>query len=312
VRWPWRKQDGAGKKSVPDSTEPLAAGQDGVGKGVPGSTEPLAAGQDGVGESIPDSTEPLAAVPGHEQQEPIKRSPWQRLRRRVRRWRKAPRRLIRALRRLIRSFRRLVRTIFIRAPRRSIKAVRRLIKAPGRRVKARRKERDRRRKEKARGKKKKRKKSAWANWKAMPRIWPYLKPYRGLATMTIILTVFGAAIALAEPWPLALVLDSVLGDKSPPSLLQPLFGASPDPYDLLIFIVAIGFAITVLSQGLNVISQYVSVRLEENMILGLRSDLFEHCQRLSLTFHDSEFTGRLMSRINIQAGAMGQITLAFP
>jgi ATP-binding cassette subfamily B protein len=305
VRWPWRKQRG-GPERAPDSLQPPAAADDGAaGDAGAAVDEPLnAARQDGG--------EPLAAAPAQGEQEPIKKGPWQRSRRRMRRWRKAPRRLIRALRRVIRSFRRLIKTIFIRAPRRAFKALRRWMKAPGRRIRARRKEKARRRREKARRKRKKKKRSAWANWKAIRRIWPYMKPYRGLAVLTLVLTFLAAAIALAEPWPLAIVLDSVLGDQPTPGILQPLFGASADPYDLLIFIVAIGFAITVLSQGLNVVTQYVSVRLEENMILGFRSALFEHCQRLSLTFHDSELTGRLMSRINIQAGVLGQIPLAFP
>ena len=41
------------------------------------------------------------------------------------------------------------------------------------------------------------------------------------------------------------------------------------------------------------------------MVLDLRSDLFAHVQRLSLTFHDQRQTGALMSQINIQAAAVG-------
>ena len=46
-------------------------------------------------------------------------------------------------------------------------------------------------------------------------------------------------------------------------------------------------------------NSYVDTKLEQNMILDLRSDLFAHCQRLSLTFHDVRQTGELMSRINL-------------
>jgi ATP-binding cassette subfamily B protein len=321
VRWPWRRQRG-GPERAPDSIEPPAAADDGAeGDGATASHDSVGAEAEGaVRETTAASIEPAGALgdggppggasdplaePAQGERQPAKRSVWSRAKKSVRRWRRAPRRVIR-------SFRRLLKAIFIRAPRRAFKALRRWAKAPGRRLRARRKEKARRRREKARRKKKKKKRSAWANWKAARRIWPYMKPYRGLAVLTLVLTVLAAAIALAEPWPLAIVLDSVLSDKPPPGILQPLFGQSPDPYDLLIFMVAIGFAITVLSQGLNVVTQYVSVRLEENMILGFRSALFQHCQRLSLTFHDSEATGRLMSRINIQAGVLGQIPLAFP
>jgi ATP-binding cassette subfamily B protein len=169
-----------------------------------------------------------------------------------------------------------------------------------------------RRKEKARRKKKKKKKSAWEQWRALPRIGPYLRPYKKLAAMTVILTVLGSVVGLAEPWPLAMMLDSVLGSQPTPGILRPLFGANADPYELLVFIVGLGFAITVMSHGITVINEYVSVRLQENMIMNLRSDLFEHCQRLSLTFHDQTLTGKLMAKINLQASALGQVTMSFP
>jgi len=51
--------------------------------------------------------------------------------------------------------------------------------------------------------------------------------------------------------------------------------------------VILGFFITVFAHGLTVINSFVDMRLEQGMILDLRSDLFEHCQRLSLTFHDA-------------------------
>ena len=46
-------------------------------------------------------------------------------------------------------------------------------------------------------------KGAWDNWKSLPKIWPYLRPYRVLYVLVIIFVLLGAVIALAEPWPLA-------------------------------------------------------------------------------------------------------------
>ena len=48
------------------------------------------------------------------------------------------------------------------------------------------------------------------------------------------------------------------------------------------------------------------------MVLDFRSDMFEHAQKLSLAFHDTESKGILMYRINNQAAAMGQIVVALP
>ena len=55
--------------------------------------------------------------------------------------------------------------------------------------------------------------------------------------LSFILTVLAAIVALAEPWPLAFVIDSVIGTHPPPGPLRGWFGSSPDPYRLLVFIV---------------------------------------------------------------------------
>jgi ATP-binding cassette subfamily B protein len=155
-------------------------------------------------------------------------------------------------------------------------------------------------------------KGAWREWRVLPRALSYLRPYRKLGVVSIVLTLFAAVISLAEPWPLAIMIDSVLGHRGPPALLSPIFGSHPGTYVLLIFAASLGFVLTVFSGGLQVVTEYVNTKLDQKMVLDLRSDLFEHCQRLSLTFHDSTLTGKLMSRINLQANALGAIIMAFP
>jgi ATP-binding cassette subfamily B protein/subfamily B ATP-binding cassette protein MsbA len=153
---------------------------------------------------------------------------------------------------------------------------------------------------------------AWVQWKSAPKVLPFLRPFRGLVVFSFVLTVFSSVIALAEPWPLALIIDSVLGTHAPPGPLQNWFGQSPDPYRLLIFIVVLGFLISTVSHGVRVINDYVNAKVEQNMVLDLRGKLFAHCESLSLTFHDSRQTGMLMSIINLQSAAVGAIVMAFP
>jgi ATP-binding cassette, subfamily B, bacterial len=155
-------------------------------------------------------------------------------------------------------------------------------------------------------------KGAWEQWRALPKAWPYLRPYRKLMTLSILLTILIAALGLLEPWPLAVMVDSVIGHHPPPLFLEDLFGSRPDRYGLLIFVVGAGFLQVVLSHGFGVLNDYVNAKLEQNMVLDLRADLFDHCQRMSLTFHDNRATGRLMSQINMQASSLGVILMAFP
>jgi ATP-binding cassette subfamily B protein len=155
-------------------------------------------------------------------------------------------------------------------------------------------------------------KGAWRNWKALGPALPYLRPYRKLYMLAIFFTLIASVIALAEPWPLAIMIDSVIDKHKPGSIVKLFVGSDPDRYLLLGFVVAAGFLIVVIGHGISVIDNYVSAKLEQNMILDLRSDLFNHSQGLSLTFHDERFTGQLMALINNQASALGEIVMAFP
>jgi ABC-type multidrug transport system fused ATPase/permease subunit len=84
---------------------------------------------------------------------------------------------------------------------------------------------------------------AWTQWRAAPHVLPFLRPYKGLVVLSFIMMVLASVVALAEPWPLAFVIDSVLDDHPPPGPLKDWFGVNPDPYRLLIFIVVCGFLI---------------------------------------------------------------------
>ena len=144
----------------------------------------------------------------------------------------------------------------------------------------------------------------------LPCIWPYLRPYWPLGAASLMLMLAGAAISLITPWPLAVLVDTVLGDKPLPGLLGPL--ADVDRETLLVVAVAGGFVFTGLQYGIGVAQNYVETTLEQRMALDFRADLFEHVQRLSLAFHDQRDMGQLMYQITGQAGQLGQITVAIP
>jgi ABC-type multidrug transport system fused ATPase/permease subunit len=162
------------------------------------------------------------------------------------------------------------------------------------------------------GPKRGRKESAWELWKALPRTKPYLRPYRRLLIGVMVLTVVTAALGLAEPWPLAIILNQVLTDENPSGVMSTIFGSDPTVWVVLVSMVTLRFLLIVVGNGFTVLNHFLGAKMEQNMVLDLRSDLFEHVQRLSLTFHDQRATGALMSQINIQASAVGNIVMVIP
>jgi ATP-binding cassette, subfamily B, bacterial len=158
----------------------------------------------------------------------------------------------------------------------------------------------------------KRGKGGWELWKVLPRIRPYLAPYRRTLVIVTILTVLAAMLGLAEPWPLAVILNQVLHSEQPSGPVKAVFGSDPTPWVVLVSMLLARFLIVVLGNGFTVLNHFLGAKTEQNMVLDLRSDLFDHAQRLSLTFHDQRQTGALMSQINTQAAAMGNIVMVIP
>lgn len=136
------------------------------------------------------------------------------------------------------------------------------------------------------------------------RILPYLRPYWHLAAFSALFTLLGVLAGLLEPWPLKILVDSVLGEVPLPpylaAILQPLSGHE---LGLLLFAVAAGVSIRLMDNLLKVINSYVQTKMEQSMVLDFRGDLFEHAQRLSLAYHDRRRTGQLMYAINNQGNA---------
>jgi len=154
-----------------------------------------------------------------------------------------------------------------------------------------------------------RRRGGWTLWRVLPRTLPYLKPYWKLGALSFVLMIVASLATMAQPWPLAMMLDVVQGHNTKASFF--LFGAT-DKFTILGIATAIGFVTIVISHGLTVVNSYLDSKLEQHMILDLRSDLFEHAQQLSLAFHDERQTGELMGRINYAAASLGLIVLAIP
>jgi ATP-binding cassette, subfamily B, bacterial len=151
-------------------------------------------------------------------------------------------------------------------------------------------------------------KGAWSLWSQVPRLFVHLRPYRRLAAVSVVLTAAGAGIALAQPWPLAFMVDSVLGHKGVPGPVKSTIGTNT--YTLLVFGALLGLVVTVLTGALSVLGEFVNTKLEQRLVLDFRSDLFRHAQRLSLGYHDQISTGQLMSQINYESEAAGTLLMS--
>jgi ABC-type multidrug transport system fused ATPase/permease subunit len=128
----------------------------------------------------------------------------------------------------------------------------------------------------------------------------------------VVLLVCASLIALLLPWPLKLIVDSVLGGQPLPGFLAVVL---PDPADqrlaLLAVLVAGGLLVKLLQDVLTVLENYVNTRLELGMVLDVRSDLFRHVQSLSMAYHEKHRAGMLMF-VNMLADAPARMVMTIP
>jgi ATP-binding cassette subfamily B protein len=123
-----------------------------------------------------------------------------------------------------------------------------------------------------------------------------ITPYRGsLGLVALALTVQTAA-RLASPWPLKVVLDSVLGGEPLPSLLDGLVN-SRSPLAVLNAAVAATILIAAIEAAGSYASAYYTASVGQWVAHDLRQTLYAHLQRLSLSFHERQQVGPLISTI---------------
>ena len=136
------------------------------------------------------------------------------------------------------------------------------------------------------------------------KIWPYLRAYRWQVVWALAQVFLIAGFELLKPWPLQIVIDYVLGRKTPPAAGLARTVLSLPPGQLLMF-ACIGLVlVTIGSGGLTQLHYYTTIRVGQNMVNDLRGALFGHLQRQSLAYHGRQRVGDLMYRITADSFAV--------
>ena len=73
-----------------------------------------------------------------------------------------------------------------------------------------------------------------------------------------------------------------------------------------------GFLMVLLQGSLNVLRDFVNTKLKLKITLDFRGELFQHAQRLSLAYHDSTYSGKLIYLLNNQTGAVAGMLMTIP
>ncbi len=128
-------------------------------------------------------------------------------------------------------------------------------------------------------------------------------PYWSGIACLIALGLLGTAVALLNPVPLKLVVDSVLGTRPLPAFLQQLVvGRAGNPATpILLLAIGLLIAVAVLGHLQDLASTLLRASVGERLTLEFRARLMQQVQRLSLSRHDSRGTTDSLYRIQQDA-----------
>ncbi|MCD2116633.1 MULTISPECIES: ABC transporter ATP-binding protein [Rhodococcus] len=118
---------------------------------------------------------------------------------------------------------------------------------------------------------------------SLRRIAEFARPHRRNITFYLVLSVTIAALGVATPVLAGRVIDAIVD------------GAAVSVVVLLAVIIA---AIALIEAGLGIANRWLSASIGEDLILDLRTTVFDHVQRMPVAFFTRTRTGALVSRLN--------------
>ncbi|HMG03792.1 MAG TPA: ABC transporter ATP-binding protein [Edaphobacter sp.] len=127
-----------------------------------------------------------------------------------------------------------------------------------------------------------------------------IRPYRGTLAIILMAMLVETLMSLAAPWPLKIILDNVVSDKKMApwmhDLLHPLLEHGNR---LHIALIAAGLyvAISALSALASYIENYYTESAGQWVAHDLRMRMYNHLQRLSLSYYDTHQTGPILSTL---------------
>jgi ATP-binding cassette subfamily B protein len=114
-----------------------------------------------------------------------------------------------------------------------------------------------------------------------------------------LLVIFVAAMQVALPWPMKIIVDDVLqslgksGTETTPEFLGL---GSLSPLQLLLLAASALLVLTVMNAAADCLGARLLNGVGEKTMATIRADVFVHLQRLSLSFHDKQRLGDLVTR----------------
>ena len=137
--------------------------------------------------------------------------------------------------------------------------------------------------------------SAGYNGDVVRRFFGFVSPYRNVLIIGIIAVIIFALSVLALPWIIRTTVNDVLDITQRDTI---------DARNVLYIMVGLFFGAVVLHVIVGYIQNIIVGRIAEHILIDLRRAMYEHLQRVSMSFMDKTEVGRMMSRLQGDVAAL--------
>jgi len=128
----------------------------------------------------------------------------------------------------------------------------------------------------------------------------FLGRHRVAFAVGALLVVAETLADLAQPWPLKVIIDGAINHKPQHGwLARSIAGGTQEPNQILVRALAATAILVGLSAVFDFSSDYIMNGAGQRVVATVRTTLFGHLQRLSLSFHDRQRVGDLVGRLTV-------------
>ncbi|WP_158851656.1 ABC transporter ATP-binding protein [Saccharothrix deserti] len=115
------------------------------------------------------------------------------------------------------------------------------------------------------------------------RIWAFANPHRARLFQYLALSVVVAVLAVVTPVLAGRIVDAIVNGST---------------YEVVLGLAGVIAGIAIVEAALGLVTRWLSARIGEDLILDLRTTVFDHVQRMPIAFFTRTRTGALVSRLN--------------
>ncbi len=140
------------------------------------------------------------------------------------------------------------------------------------------------------------------------RLFGYLRPYRRLVAVSVVLLILSSLVQTVGPYLTKIAIDRYLNPKPVPSLLDGYLSA--ERWAGLNQVTLLYLALLLLSFFFAYAQTYLMQYTGQRVMFDLRTQVFDHLQKLDVQYYDRTPVGRLVTRVTTDVDVLNELFAA--